>query len=506
MNVAVSNLAARRVDTARLRVRRNERVRPSEFLFPGAVFLVLLLLLLSAGGAGADGPNAVVPFVQCSTTTLPRNDDGSTGAVPLPFPVNFFGTRYDQLWVNNNGNVTFDGPLSEYVPFDLTTTDVPIIAVMLTDIDTRGARSQQVTYGNISVGETEIAGHQAFCVNWVNVGEYSGQDANLNSAQLLLVDRSDTGSGNFEIWMNYDKITWDHGGIGVGYSDGTGNPAAFFQLPGSGEAGAYLDTNAATGLIHNNNNSPLQPGRYIYPVLNGALIGHSISGHVWQNEVGTPVSGAFLQACAVGTSICRNASSRSDGAYIFNNLPDHTTGDVDHSWNIVVNPPNGSELGSGTIGPVTQSGADVVNQDVVLHGPRGLPEGASLTTPTRGTVTSGIPTVYWTDPLTLSVGGPCTSGTGSATLTLSDGYSQEISLPQTAPGSGVFAGTFAATLPHHGAGTITYVVCDQTQTFDLYIDPSGVVTTPQDEPVAGATVTLLRADDPHGVDISRFRS
>src|SRR6266516_1929762 len=196
----------------RASMRRGGGLRPSQrWWFSGTALLALLVALFAAGGAGADGPNAVLPFVHCTDTVLPRNDDGSTtDPVPLPFSVNFFGTTYSQLWVNNNGNVTFDGPLEDFVPFDLTSTNHPIIAVMLTDVDTRADFSQEVTYGDISVGETQIGGRQAFCVNWVNVGEYGSVEPNLNSAQLLLVDRSDTGAGNFEIWMNYDKITWDH--------------------------------------------------------------------------------------------------------------------------------------------------------------------------------------------------------------------------------------------------------------------------------------------------------
>jgi hypothetical protein len=48
--------------------------------------------------------------------TLPRNDDGSTGAVGIGFTTNFFGQNFTQLFVNNNGNVTFDGPLGTFTP------------------------------------------------------------------------------------------------------------------------------------------------------------------------------------------------------------------------------------------------------------------------------------------------------------------------------------------------------------------------------------------------------
>ena len=62
-----------------------------------------------------------------------------------------------------------------------------------------------------SYGETVFKGHNAFCVNWVNVGYYSGGTDKLNSFQLLLVDKSDKGAGAFDIVFNYDKIQWEVG-------------------------------------------------------------------------------------------------------------------------------------------------------------------------------------------------------------------------------------------------------------------------------------------------------
>ena len=44
--------------------------------------------------------------------TLHRNDDESSGRIPIPLemtPLNFLGRSVDALWVNNNGNITFDG-------------------------------------------------------------------------------------------------------------------------------------------------------------------------------------------------------------------------------------------------------------------------------------------------------------------------------------------------------------------------------------------------------------
>jgi hypothetical protein len=48
--------------------------------------------------------------------TLAANDDGSTGLVTLPFTIDFFGSTFSSLYVNNNGNVTFDEPLGNSRP------------------------------------------------------------------------------------------------------------------------------------------------------------------------------------------------------------------------------------------------------------------------------------------------------------------------------------------------------------------------------------------------------
>jgi hypothetical protein len=469
-------------------------------------------LLLGAIGAPsaalAAGPNAIIANAGCQATDLPANDDGSSPSVALPFTINYFGNNFSQLWVNNNGNVTFDGAMGTFTPFSLLGTTRVIIAPFFADVDTRGAGSGTTHYGDISAGATEVGGHQAFCVNWVNVGYFSGHSDKLNSFQLVLVDRSDTGAGNFDIMFNYDQVQWETGDASGGSGGLGGTPAragfsngstASFEIAGSGIAGGLLDANLVSGLIHNNIGSPLQDGRYVFPVRNGAATGHSISGHIWANSVGTPVNGAFISACPTPADTpCRLASSGADGSYSLNNLPDHTSGGgaVDHNWNLIVNPPGGSGLSGGTAGPISVNGSDVTGQDVILHGPTPLPLGASITTPSNGTQTSGTPSVYWGDPITLRILG-CTPGTGTATLLVSDGYSQTVPLVEGP--SGTYTATFAAPFPHHGNAHISWTLsCGTTGGFDIYIDPSGVVTALDGSVVSGATVTLYRSDDPAG--------
>jgi hypothetical protein len=108
-----------------------------------------------------------------------------------------------------------------------------------------------------------------------------------------------------------------------------------------------------------------------------------------------------------------------------------------------------------------------------------------------------VPTTYWTEPFTVTFHG-CGGGSGTATLIVhDDGYTQTVNLAEGS--SGVYSATFAAPYPHHGTSSVSWSLgCGTTGGFDLYIDPSGTVKTTSGDPLAGATVTLFRSDDPGG--------
>jgi hypothetical protein len=54
--------------------------------------------------------SAIVQDPGCQARSLAANDDGSTPQITLPFSINFFGVTHNSLFINNNGNVTFNGP------------------------------------------------------------------------------------------------------------------------------------------------------------------------------------------------------------------------------------------------------------------------------------------------------------------------------------------------------------------------------------------------------------
>jgi hypothetical protein len=210
---------------------------------------------------------------------LPANDDGSTGLVPLPLTMNFYSNSESALYVNNNGNVTFDNPLSAYTPDNLATACaknlVKIIAPFWADVDTRNSASSVVKYGTNTVGS-----HSAFGVDWVNVGYFNQHADKLLSCQLVIIDRSDIAPGDFDMEFNYDRVEWEAGDVSGGsggYWQGPGGGSARagfsdgftdYELPGSGVGGALLDTNTVTGLIYNSLKSTL-PGRYRFLFRNG---------------------------------------------------------------------------------------------------------------------------------------------------------------------------------------------------------------------------------------------
>src|SRR5436190_6746119 len=180
--------------------------------------------------AASSGP--IVDAAGCAANALGANDDGSTGSVTLPFSLNFFGTSYSSLYVNNNGNVTFENPLGTYTPYQLTASVPPIIAPFFADVDTRGVGS-----GLVSYGATTFQGHPAFCVNWLNVGYFSGRTDKRDSFQLLLVNRADAAAGDFDMIFNYGQLDWETGDASGGSGGLGGTSAGGGCSNGDGNAG-----------------------------------------------------------------------------------------------------------------------------------------------------------------------------------------------------------------------------------------------------------------------------
>lgn len=222
--------------------------------------------------------------------SLNRNDDESYNdplpvvEVPLGFNVNFYGTIYSTCFVNNNGNITFDESLGTYTPSPLGLIDSKMIAPFWADVDTRNTESDLVRFSDSTSPQT-VDGHPAFGVSSRHVGYFDTAANKLNSFQMVLIERSDTGSGDFDIEFNYNQIEWETGDLSDG-TNGLGGKSArvgiangnglWFEYAGSGETLAFLDKDPLTGvpnftkgLIYQSLNSSI-PGRIILPIRNGS--------------------------------------------------------------------------------------------------------------------------------------------------------------------------------------------------------------------------------------------
>jgi hypothetical protein len=228
-------------------------------------------------------PGAVRPGFD--VLSLIREDDAPSALSPLGFSINLFGSTWTSCYVNFNGNITFGSSLRDFTPTPLQVVGRPIIAPYWADIDTRGTNSDLVKYSH---GVEQINGRPAFGVNWIKVGYFEAKDDKLNSLQLILIDRADTGSGNFDIEFNYDMILWETGDVSGGVDGYGGSPARAgisngvnqtIELQHSAQTLLQLDSNPnttlpnfMTGLIYRSRNSTV-PGRFVFQVRAGQVLG-----------------------------------------------------------------------------------------------------------------------------------------------------------------------------------------------------------------------------------------
>lgn len=457
--------------------------------------LLVLSVALSLATASAASAGAVQALPGCTASVLDRNDDSSTAAVTLPFSIDFFGDEYTQLFVNNNGNVTFDGAQSTFTPFDFTISGIPMIAPFLADVDTRGIGSGVVTYGTDTVD-----GKTAFCVNWVDVGYFSAQADKLNSFQLLLVQQGI--EGDFDIVINYDKVQWETGSASGGSGGFGGTPAAagwangdgehFDLRPGSFDSMALLDSNASTGLVHGMLGAGnTQPGRYVFEVRNAGVSGPVLEGQV-EHDGGGDAINAPVEICPVAGGPCRVRNTNQAGTY-------RATGLADGAYRITANPPAGSEETTAST-QVTMAGSDLVAPVLTLGpGPQPPPDGTTIESIDENI--NGIPVVIVGTSPRLSTSG-CPDGTATFDITVDGASIASGTLTESPAGSGQYSGLTGALNSVGDAAVSITIDCpvdpDETVEFGIYIDPSGHVRDSTGAPVVGATVELFRSASPTG--------
>lgn len=131
----------------------------------------------------------------------------------------------------------------------------------------------------MSYGANTLDGRNVFGVNYINVG-VSSQLPIYNSFQMILTERSDINSGDFDIQFNYDAIAWETGQASDGDDNGLGGDSALagywtsdaskFTLTGSLVNGALID-GGPNALISDSLNSNIL-GQYNFQVRSGSVV------------------------------------------------------------------------------------------------------------------------------------------------------------------------------------------------------------------------------------------
>jgi Ca2+-binding RTX toxin-like protein len=184
---------------------------------------------------------------------LDRNDDSYSSPIDITAifedGIDIGGQVFSEIYLNNNGNVTFGSGLSTYTPGVIGgTTGLNIIAPFWADVDTR-ADVPDVPDGvfwDIKEGRDSIV------FTWNQVGYYNSQINKLDTFQLELMDR---GLGDVEIIFRYQSVNWTTGGASGGV-DGLGGTIAragfslgglYFELPASGDQTGMLELETQSG-------------------------------------------------------------------------------------------------------------------------------------------------------------------------------------------------------------------------------------------------------------------
>lgn len=152
------------------------------------------------------------------TLAMTPNDDGSTSLIDIGFNFDFYGSTYNRLFINNNGNVTFTQSLFEFTAKGFP-QGTPIVAPFWADVDTRGIG--EVRY---STGVSE-RGNKFFQVDWNNVGYYASHKDMTNTFTLYMEDDI---AGDI-VAFKYGQMNWTTGDASGGTNGygGTGAQIGF---------------------------------------------------------------------------------------------------------------------------------------------------------------------------------------------------------------------------------------------------------------------------------------
>uniref|UniRef100_A0A8C8DPU4 NIDO domain-containing protein n=1 Tax=Oryzias sinensis TaxID=183150 RepID=A0A8C8DPU4_9TELE len=179
-------------------------------------------------------------FYPISGTASPPSDDGSSPKILLERPFVYFGKTYDNIYVNNNGHLTFNASYDSYSPqrFPLYGSR-DLIAPFWTDLDNRRSGSvlyNQYTNGSVLQQATRdinsyfpnlsFSADLVFVATWYEVA-YLSMTGTKTTFQAVLI----SGGQKSFVLFNYGSIASATQSVQAGYD--TINSIHHFTIPGS---------------------------------------------------------------------------------------------------------------------------------------------------------------------------------------------------------------------------------------------------------------------------------
>ncbi|XP_040550999.1 sushi, nidogen and EGF-like domain-containing protein 1 [Gallus gallus] len=256
-----------------------------------AVPILVLLLIFGHTESGAvptaNSQRAAVlyPFGPgVGDAATPHEDDGMSPKIPLSEKFSFYGQSYTDLYVNNNGVVSFGTGVPEFTPHPFPLPGRrPFVAPYWADVDTRlggdvfyrESRSEELLRGVARDIAPIVAPHPptdgapiptwAFVATWDRVPFFGAASKKTNTFQAVLAT---DGVASFII-LNYGDIQWTtgianqgdpHSGLGgvpaqAGFN--SGDDVHYYNIPGS----------RTPAVLHINRTSNIGvPGRWVFRV------------------------------------------------------------------------------------------------------------------------------------------------------------------------------------------------------------------------------------------------
>lgn len=192
------------------------------------------------GDSSNDGGWLLVDFCTAGATgsgpaTAPdchHNDDDSAVSA-LPFTFQLYEDDFTEVFINNNGNLSFGSLFSTFTATGFPVSGFPMVAPFWGDVDTGNSFSGEP--GHIGHVWWKEIGTNTFVVTWDDVGYFNEHGDLRNTFQVTISDGSnaDMGLGN-NVCFSYADMQWTTGDASGGSGGFGGVPATVGVNRGNG--------------------------------------------------------------------------------------------------------------------------------------------------------------------------------------------------------------------------------------------------------------------------------